>query len=88
MKDMKKETTEKQSKRREIEAVVVGTSMNKTVRVRVDTVESHAIYKKRIKRKKIYFAHAEEELSIGDKVVIKESRPFSKKIRWVVIKKI
>jgi small subunit ribosomal protein S17 len=88
MKEMKKETIEKQKKKREIEAVVIGTGMDKTVKVRVDTVESHAVYKKRIKRKKVYFAHTEEELSIGDKVRIRESRPFSKKIRWVVIKKI
>lgn len=83
----KKEQTKIESKKREIEGVVTSNSMEKTVKVRVDTVESHPIYKKRVKRKKIYFAHTEEELNVGDKVTIRESRPYSKKIRWIVIKK-
>lgn len=75
-------------KKREIEAVVTSNSMQKTVKVRVDTLESHPIYKKRIKRKKVYFAHTEEELSVGDKVVIRESRPISKNVKWVVVNKV
>ncbi len=75
-------------KKRMIEAVVTGNSMQNTVKVRVDTLESHPIYKKRVRRKKVYFAHSENELNIGDKVVIRESRPFSKKVRWVVVNKV
>lgn len=85
---MKKEEIKVESKRREIEGVVTSNSMEKTVKVRVDTIESHPVYKKRIKRKKVFFAHTEEELNVGDKVVIRESRPYSKKIRWIVIKKV
>jgi small subunit ribosomal protein S17 len=88
MKKNKEEKTKIESKKREIEGVVVSNSMEKTVKVRVDTVESHPVYKKRVKRKKVYFAHTEEELEVGDKVVIRESRPYSKKIRWVVLKKV
>jgi len=88
MKNMKKEEIKVESKRREIEGVVTSNSMEKTVKVRVDTIESHPVYKKRIKRKKVFFAHTEEELNVGDKVVIRESRPYSKKIRWIVIKKV
>ena len=88
MKNMKKEEKKVESKRREIEGVVTSNSMEKTVKVRVDTIESHPVYKKRIKRKKVFFAHTEEELNVGDKVVIRESRPYSKKIRWIVIKKV
>jgi len=84
----KKEQTKIESKRREIEGVVVSNSMEKTVKVRVDTVESHPIYEKRVKRKKVYFAHTEEELEIGDKVVIRESKPYSKNVRWIVLKKV
>ncbi|MGI6443796.1 MAG: 30S ribosomal protein S17 [Candidatus Dojkabacteria bacterium] len=80
--------TEKKDNRRRIEGVVTGNSMEKTVKVRVDTLEAHPVYKKRIKRKKVYFAHTEEELEIGDKVVIKESSPYSKKKRWVVESKV
>lgn len=85
---MKKEEIKVESKRREIEGVVTSNGMEKTVKVRVDTIESHPVYKKRIKRKKVFFAHTEEELNVGDKVVIRESRPYSKKIRWIVIKKV
>lgn len=85
---MKKEEIKVESRRREIEGVVTSNSMEKTVKVRVDTIESHPVYKKRIKRKKVFFAHTEEELNVGDKVVIRESRPYSKKIRWIVIKKV
>lgn len=83
-----KEKTKIKSKKREIEGVVVSNSMEKTVKVRVDTLESHPIYKKRVKRKKVYFAHTAEELEVGDKVVIRESKPYSKKIRWIVLKKV
>lgn len=75
-------------KKRMIEAVVTGSSMQNTVKVRVDTLESHPVYKKRTKRKKVYFAHTEDELGIGDKVIIRESRPYSKKVRWVVVNKV
>ena len=36
----------------------------------------------------MYFAHTEEELSVGDKVVIRESRPISKNVKWVVVNKV
>lgn len=75
-------------RKREIEAVVTSNSMQKTVKVRVDTLESHPVYKKRIKRKKVYFAHTEDELNVGDKVVIRESRPISKNVKWVVVNKV
>lgn len=88
MKNMKKEEIKVESRRREIEGVVTSNSMEKTVKVRVDTIESHPVYKKRVKRKKVFFAHTEEELNVGDRVVIRESRPYSKKIRWIVIKKV
>lgn len=74
-------------KKREIEGVVTGNKMNKTVKVRVDSVEAHPVYKKIIKRKKVYFAHTEKELNIGDIVTIRESRPYSKKVKWLVINK-
>ena len=58
---MKKDNKEQKNtgKKREIEAVVVSNSMEKTVRVQVDRAEAHSVYKKRIKRKKVYFAHTE-----------------------------
>ncbi len=81
------EAKQKIGKKREIEGVVTGNQMTNVVKVRVDTLEEHSVYKKIIKRKKIFFARTEKELNIGDKVTIRESRPLSKKIRWIVINK-
>lgn len=81
------EAIQKIGKKREIEGVVTGNQMTNVVKVRVDTLEEHSVYKKIIKRKKIFFARTEKELNIGDKVTIRESRPLSKKIRWIVINK-
>ncbi|MGI6423226.1 MAG: 30S ribosomal protein S17 [Candidatus Dojkabacteria bacterium] len=77
----------KKGKKRELEGVVVNNKMEKTVKVRVDTTQSHPVYKKVINRRKIFFARTDEELEIGDKVVIRESRPYSKNVRWIVVKK-
>lgn len=81
------EKNKKTGRKREIEGVVVGNKMEKTVKVRVDTLLAHPVYKKVVKRKKVFFAHTENELEVGDKVTIRESKPYSKKVRWVVIDK-
>lgn len=77
--------SENTGKKRELEGVVVGNKMQNTVRVRVDTTQSHPVYKKVVNRKKIFFAHTTEELNIGDKVRIRESKPYSKNVKWTVI---
>ena len=59
----------------------------KTVKVTVSTLEAHPMYKKIIKKEKVFFAHTEEELEVGTKVTIKESKPISKKVRWLVVEK-
>lgn len=74
-------------KKRELEGVVVSNKMEKTVRVRVDTIQSHPVYKKVVNKKKVFFAHTEKELNIGDKVIIRESRPISKNVKWIVVNK-
>lgn len=78
---------ENKGKKRELEGVVVSSSMQSTVRVRVDTVHAHPVYRKVVNKKKIFFAHTNEELNVGDKVVIRESKPYSKNVRWIVINK-
>lgn len=83
MKNSKKELKEK----RKITGVIIGNKMQGTVKVRVDSMQSHPVYKKMVKRKKVYFASTESELEIGDVVTIAESRPLSKKITWTVMKK-
>ena len=79
--------TNSKGQKRELEGVVVSNSMINTVRVRVDTAQAHPVYRKVVNRKKVFFAHTTEEINVGDKVVIRESKPYSKNVRWIVVNK-
>ena len=58
----------------------------KTVVVEVERTFKHPIYKKYIKRSKKYHAHDETDaFSVGDKVMIEETRPISKLKTWKVV---
>ena len=57
-----------------------------TVVVEVERTFKHPMYKKYIKRSKKYHAHDEtDNLKVGDKVMIQETRPISKLKTWKVI---
>ena len=72
--------------RRTMQGVVTGKSGDKTVVVRVDRLMKHPLYKKTIRRSKRYHVHDEtNEVKVGDKVRIGESRPLSKLKRWTVL---
>ena len=73
--------------RRKLMGEVVSSKMNKTVIVKVEAVKVHPKYHKRYKVFKKYPAHSEETLATGDRVVIEESKPYSKTVHWKVIKK-
>ena len=65
--------------------VVVSNKMQKTVVVAVENLVKHGMYQKYIKRTSKFLAHAENgDINVGDKVVIEESRPLSKRKRWAV----
>ncbi|MFB6291048.1 MAG: 30S ribosomal protein S17 [Candidatus Bipolaricaulia bacterium] len=62
---------------------VVSAAMDKTITVAVDTQKQHPRYKKYLKQRSKFYAHDEnEEAKEGDRVVISETRPISKKKRW------
>lgn len=67
---------------------VVGVSMTKTVKVKVTHLFRHPLYRKAVKRSKIFLAHSEEPLAVGDKVQIAETRPISKNKHFKVVGKI
>ena len=74
---------------RELKGVIVSTKMQKTVVVEVNTSKAHKIYKKRYTTSKRYKAHDENnDYKMGDKVLIRQSRPLSKEKRWAVVRKI
>ncbi len=67
------------------EGVVVSNKMAQTVVVVVQRLVKHPQYKKYVKRRARYKAHDEQNsCSVGDRVVITETRPLSKDKRWRV----
>ena len=81
----KTETTGKaQGRRQERVGVVVKAKMKKTVVVAVERLVRHDVYRKTIKRTSTFMAHDEKGAKKGDTVRIIESRPLSKRKRWVV----
>jgi len=64
---------------------VIAKNSNKTIKVLVERLERHPIYKKTIKRQRVLMVHDEQEkCKIGDVVRIIETRPISKFKRWRV----
>lgn len=64
---------------------VVSNSMEKSVVVAVDRLVKHGLYKKTIRRTSKFMAHDEaNECNVGDRVTIEETRPRSKRKRWIV----
>jgi small subunit ribosomal protein S17 len=64
---------------------VVSDKMDKTVVVAVNYVRRHPLYHKRITRTSKFFAHDESnDCKPGDLVRIEETRPMSKRKRWIV----
>lgn len=72
------------NKRRRISGVVTSDKMEKTVIVELTRTFRHRLYKKVVHSKKRVMAHDELGCKIGDQVKIVESRPLSKRKRWVV----
>ena len=67
--------------------IVTSNRMLKTIVVQIENRYPHPIYSKTMIKTKKYLAHTElEECNIGDKVLIEECRPLSKKKRWKLIK--
>jgi len=65
------------------EGVVVSSAMDKTVVVSVKRTVRHRRYHKYLTLSTKYLAHDERnECAVGDRVVIAETRPLSKRKRW------
>jgi small subunit ribosomal protein S17 len=65
------------------EGIVVSTAMEKTAVVKVTTRKPHPLYKKTMVRSTRLYAHDENnDVRVGDRVRVTETRPLSKKKRW------
>jgi small subunit ribosomal protein S17 len=71
---------------REVTGVVVRDKLDKGVIVKVERRVRHALYGKIQRRTSTFMAHDEENTAkVGDRVVMAESRPLSKRKRFVII---
>ena len=67
--------------------IVVSNKMDKTVVVKVESRYPHPLYSKTLVKTKKYLAHDEMgQCNIGDEVLVQETRPLSKRKRWILTK--
>ena len=71
----------------QVTGTVVSDKMDKTVVVAVERKVRHEVYGKIRKKTSKFVAHDENnEAKVGDTVAIAESRPISRRKRWVVMR--
>lgn len=70
--------------RRRMTGIVTSDKMTNTVVVEVIRTYQHPLYRKVVHASKRFKAHNELGAQMGDRVVIVESRPLSRDVRWVV----
>ena len=81
-----KKTKEKSNKRR-LEGTVVSNKMTGVITVNVARKMPHPKYGKIVSLRKRFYAKTDSKHEIGETVVIEESMPISKTVRWIVIEK-
>jgi len=70
---------------RKLRGIVTSNKMDKTAVVIVTRTKKHPLYHKQFKLTKKYLAHdPENKAAVGAAVVISETRPLSRRKRWVI----
>ena len=71
----------------QVTGTVISDKMEKTVVVAVERKVRHELYGKSQRKTSTFMAHNENnEAKVGDRVSIAESRPLSRRKRWVVMR--
>jgi small subunit ribosomal protein S17 len=79
-------TAGKRGERKVRQGVVTSNAMDKTVVVEIQRRTTHPLYRKTIKRSEKLVAHDEtNDVNVGDRVRLAETRPLSKRKRWRVV---
>jgi len=80
-------TAEVQRKLRKTrEGVVTSAAMDKTIVVRTERRIRHPLYGKELTRSSKFHVHDENnDAKTGDRVIIKETRPYSRTKRWRLV---
>ncbi|MCR5309346.1 MAG: 30S ribosomal protein S17 [Bacilli bacterium] len=72
--------------RRTVQGVVISNKNDKTITVLVETHRKHSKYGKRVKYRKKFYAHDENnEANVGDTVTVMETRKLSATKRWRLV---
>ena len=72
--------------RRTVQGVVISNKNDKTITVLVETHRKHSKYGKRVKYRKKFYAHDENnEAKVGDTVTVMETRKLSATKRWRLV---
>ncbi len=80
------DATRSTGRRRQKKGTVVSDKMDKSVVVVVTRVRRHPLYKKTVRSTKKYLAHSpQNDVHLGDRVIIEETRPLSKHKHWRVV---
>ena len=80
------ETTERPNRRKVREGLVVSNVQDKTAIVETVDRVRHRRYAKTVQRTKRLHVHDEDnQLSVGDRVRVQETRPLSKLKRWRLV---
>lgn len=75
--------------KKQLIGIIISTKMDKSAKVQVVRRWTHPIYQKTISKRKNYLVHNSIlKLNPGDKVIIQETKPISKKKCWEVLKKV
>ena len=78
--------SEQQKQARTVTGIVLSNKMDKSIVLLVERRVKHPLYGKYIRLSSKFHAHdAENRCQIGDKVIVKECRPISKKKSWVLV---
>lgn len=78
--------TEQKASGRTVAGRVISNKTDKTITVEIERKVKHALYGKYMKRFSKMYAHDNENAcTVGDVVLIQQSRPISKTKHWVLV---
>jgi small subunit ribosomal protein S17 len=79
-------TTTRPNPRKVREGLVTSNAMDKTAVVAVVERKPHPLYRKTVQRTSKLYVHDEtNDLNVGDRVRVQETRPMSKQKRWRIV---
>ena len=73
---------------KQLKGIVINPKMQQAAAVQIPRRWTHPLYQKTLTKKKKYLCDNQLAVSAGDKVLIQECRPLSKRKKWKIVKKI